>query len=267
MKQVDLSSSQGSTSQFSQLQSLLRQALRGSGAKAQDTLARLFSSGLNNHFVLVRNLVIPDETEKTPGFLIPCVLLGPACLLVINPSDLQGFFRAQEDSWLQMEKHAQTYRPASHNLIRETLLMAEQVHNLMQAGGLPYPEVQPVLFFANTGMHVESARPAVRILKFDTVERFLSSLRREEPLLDARQVQVLVDYLTGLEQASQAQKSRAAEKPKKTDRLVADQAITTVETIIDQQHLNRKQWLILGGLLTATIVTLIILILVVLFLA
>lgn len=268
MKQVDLSSrAQESNGSFSQLQSQVQQVLRGSTAKAQDTLAKLFSSGLNNHFVLVRNLVIPDENPKAAGFLIPCILVGPACLLVINPSELQGFFRAKEDTWLEMEKNSQNYRTAAHNLIQDTLLMAERVKGLMQAGGLPYPEVQPVLFFAHTGMHVESIRPAVRVLKPDTVERFLNSLRRDEPLLDARQVQALVDYLSGLEQASQEQKRQAQAKQKKLEPLVTDRALTAVETLVEKQRLNRRQWLILGTLLTATILTLIILIFVVLFLA
>lgn len=267
MKQVDLSSSQGSNDQLSKLRSLLQQVLRGSSTRAQDTLARLFSSGLNNHFVLVRNLVIPDENIQAPGLLVPCVLVGPACLLAINPSDMQGFYRAWEDSWLQMEKNSQNYRPAGRNLVRETLWMAERLNDLMHAGGLPYPEVQPVLFFANPGMHVESTRPAVRILKLDTVERFVNSLRREDPLLDARQVQALVDYLAGVEQTRQAQKSQLREEKKKLDSLSADQALTAVEILVDKQHLNRKQWLILGTLLIATILTLIILITVVLFLA
>lgn len=268
MKQVDLSNrSQDSNVPFSKLQSLLQQVLSGSGTKAQDTLVRLFSSGLNNHYVLVRNLVIPDENPKAPGFMVPCVLVGPACLLVINPSDLQGFYRAREDAWLEMEKNSQNYRTASRNLIQETLLMVDRVKGLMQMGGLPYPEIQPVLFFARAGMHIENIRPVVRVLKLDTVERFLNSLRREEPLLDARQVQALVDYLTGLEQASQEQKSQAEVKQKKLDPLVADRALSSVETFVEKQRLNRRQWLILGTLLTATIITLILLIIVALFLA
>ena len=127
MKQVDLSSLQGPTGQFGELQASLQQVVRGSRTKAQDTLVRLFSSGLNNHFVLVRNLVVPDENPKALGYLIPCILIGPACLLVINPSDLHGFFRAQEDTWLEMAKNSTDYRPAARNLIQETLRASGKV--------------------------------------------------------------------------------------------------------------------------------------------
>ncbi|MCU0485252.1 MAG: hypothetical protein MUC85_03990 [Anaerolineales bacterium] len=235
--------------------------------RALDVLTRLFSSGLNNQFVLLRNLAIPSAEQDEPDFLIPCVLVGPVCLLVINPSDQQGFFRAQEDSWLQMEKNSQNYRPAPHNLIQETLRMAKQLNNVMQASGLLYPEVQPVLFFANTGMHIESERPAVRILKFDTVERFLSALRRDEPLLDARQVQALVDYLSNLYQAAQARQIRSGNKTKSSEFRAADQALSAMDTFVKQQHLKRKQWMILGFLLGATILILMALILAILFLA
>ena len=267
MKQVELSNSQDFGSSFGNLPPAIQQALKSSSAKAQDTLARLFSSGLNNQFVLLRNLVIPSAEQNEPGFLIPCILVGPVCLLVIHPTDQQGFFRAQEDTWLQMEKNSQNYRPAARNLIKETLGMAERLNRVVQAAGLLYPEIQPMLFCANTGTHVESDRPAVRILKFDTAERFLSSLRRDEPLLDARQVQALVDYLTTLEQAAQAQRARAGTKQKTPEQLVADQALSAMDSLIDRQNINRKQWWILGILLSTTILVLIALILVVLFLA
>ena len=267
MKQVELSASKDSSSPFGNLQSALQQALKGDDAKTQDILARLFSSGLNNQFVLLRNLTIPSAEQNEPGFHIPCVLVGPVCLLVVNPSDQQGFFRAQEDSWLQMDKNSQNYRPAPRNLIQETLLMAQRLNSLMRTSGLLYPEVQPVLFFANTGMHVESDRPAVRILKFDTVERFLSGLRRDDPLLDARQVQTLVDYLTNLDQTALAQRIRAGNKIKSPELQVADQALSKVDSFVKQLNLNRKQWLILGFLLGATILILIALILAALFFA
>lgn len=266
MKQIDLASPPPTSDLFKKLQSLARQALKSSRSRAQDTLVRLFSSGLNNHYVLLRNLTLPDEGPKSPGFQIPCVLVGPACLLVINPNDQRGFFRAREVDWLEMEKNTQDYRTAARNPIQETLEMTGRMNRAMRAGGLPYPEIQPVLFFSNAGMHVEIIRPAVRILKVDTTERFLNSLRRVDALLDARQVQALVDYLTELHRTSQAQKKQAEKTQIPFDRQAADRSLKAVETFVERQHLTRKQWLLLGLLLTGTILTLVALVVVALFL-
>lgn len=265
MKQVDLSSSQNSSNPFGKLQSQLQQALKNADAKAQDTLAQMFTNGLDNHYVLVRNLVIPGENKKAPGFAIPCVLVGPACMLAINLSAAEGFFRAKEDTWLEMEKNSQNYRPAARNLIQETQLMADRLDVLMQDGGLSYPEIQPVLFFANTGSHIESIRPTVRILQMDTVDRYLKGLRQDEALLDSRQVQALVDYISGVKKASEEAEPEPEAKPEKPANQAPQKAVKQAETLVRKMKLNRSQWIILGVMIGAQALILICLVFVILF--
>lgn len=265
MKQVDLSGSASGDSPFGKIQAQLQQALKSGSAKAQDSLAQHFSKGLDNHYILLRNLVLPGEGKKGQGFVIPCVLLGPACLLALNPSDAQGFFRVKEDTWLELEKNSQNYRPAARNLIQETQLIAARLDALMQAGGQPYPEIQPVLFFADSGAHIESIRPSVRILQFDAVERYLQGLRQEEALLDSRQVQGLVDYLVEAGKAIETAAPAVKDKSKSTAASASGQAVTQMESMVRKLGLTRQQWIILGVMLGAQALLLICLVFVVLF--
>ncbi len=59
---------------------------------SEDALIARFMRGLDNRFVMLRNL----QLEGT-GEVFPPILVGPAGLVVLNVSRAKGFFKAKEE--------------------------------------------------------------------------------------------------------------------------------------------------------------------------
>ncbi|HET9588673.1 MAG TPA: hypothetical protein VFO91_07775, partial [Anaerolineales bacterium] len=78
---------------------------------------------------------------------------------------------------------------ASVNLIQITSRMATAVKAFIERQGVKLPiEIEPILMAANPGLHIESVRPATRVIMIDGVRSFVSGLATARPLLKSEAV-------------------------------------------------------------------------------
>ncbi len=163
---------------------------RNAGQAAEEALITRFMKGLDNRFVMLRNLQLEKETG-----VFPPILIGPAGLFVLNISHAKGFFRAKDDAWLEMNKNSQKYGSARPNLIKQTREYAQKLADILEARGKTHPEIMPILVFADPGANVETSNPAIRIVRMDGIESLLDAFLRSADVLKPTEINNLSDTL------------------------------------------------------------------------
>ena len=160
--------------------------------------AQQLGKSLDNRFTLLRNIRL--EGLETP---IPLILVGPPGILVINASAEEGIYRAKGESWLIMDERVSQYKQADRNLILETLSFSDAVDKFFLQDQIELPEPLPILFMAHPGVHVDANQPSVRIVRMDGVERLAAGVLHGDVVLDAVQIQDIVDRLVKASEANQ----------------------------------------------------------------
>ena len=89
---------------------------------AEDAIIARFMRGLDNRFVMLRNLQLEGI-----GAVFPPILVGPAGLVLLNMSRARGLFRAKDDSWWEMDKTSHNYGPARPNLLKQSKEYAQKL--------------------------------------------------------------------------------------------------------------------------------------------
>jgi len=150
--------------------------------QAQKAIASFFDRQLEKGYTLIRNLTLGQS-----GIMIPIILLGPAGLFVINVSYLRGRYEARGDTWnVESGNH---YKPAPVNLIQITSRMARALQVFIERQGVKLPvSVEPVLIAGDPGLHIESVRPAIKVMMIDGIKSFASGLAGSRPVLTAEAV-------------------------------------------------------------------------------
>jgi hypothetical protein len=159
--------------------------------QAQESFITHIHKQLGNNYTLIRNAALPDLDIP-----IPLVLVGPSGVWAIYASSVKGIYRARGDAWLVLDDHSNRYRHAQPNLLTRALLIARAVHTYLLAQGHGLMEVEPVLYLSDPGIHVDADRPAVRLVRNDTLGRFVTSITQSTPSLDSNQVFEIVKALT-----------------------------------------------------------------------
>jgi hypothetical protein len=159
---------------------------------AQDSLIAALQKSLDKRYVLLRNVSL--EGLDVP---IPVVLVGPTGVRMIYPSALRGIFRAKDDHWEKLDERSNDFQEARPNLLTRSLLMAKAVTAFLGSKGLPLPQVEPVLYFADPGLHVESTRPAVRIVLVDALDRFVAGILQAPAYQGVEEVEQITKALLG----------------------------------------------------------------------
>ena len=230
---------------------------------AEDALVARFMRGLDNRFVMLRNL----QLEGT-GEVFPPILVGPAGLVLLNVSRAKGLFKAKEDSWWEMNKSSQKFGPARPNLLRQSKDYAQKLAQILDAHGKSHPEIIPILVFANPGVHIESSNPIVRIVLMDGVESLIDSFLNSEEGLQATEIDFLSDALEIMSNPEKAIPMGEGEDffggdllltEKKAPRKLPEISIPTnlsLPPVDEKLKFTRKQMLILEVLLGLTIVVL-----------
>lgn len=254
----------------------LNRTLSQTETPAQDAAIAVLKKLLDNQFMLLRNV-----TLEGPDVPIPLILVGPPGVRVIYASNTKGVFRARDDVWEQLQDRTQQWTPGRPNLMARTTLMARAVNTYLERRDFPVPEIEPVLFFANPGVHVDASRPAVRIVLADALDRFAGGLVQSPDVLDSRAVQKVVDLLLP-KQAEEDQPVEANEvrdafsfqdqearpaprpEPKKIEQKPRPNAASKV---VSKINFSRRQWMLLGFMLVFNILVLIAFVLVILFTA
>jgi hypothetical protein len=230
---------------------------------AEDTIVARFMKGLDNHFVMLRNLQLEGKGE-----IFPPILVGPSGLVVLNVSHAKGFFKAKEDSWLEMDKTSHQFEPARPNLLRQSKDYAQKLAEILDAHGKTHPEILPVLVFANPGVNVETSNPAIRIVLMDGIESLIDSFLNGKEVLQPTEINFLSDSLEIMANPEKAIPMGEGEDFFGRDLFVPDKKAPlklpeipiptnlSLPPVEQKLKFNRKQWIILEVLLIITIVVL-----------
>ena len=150
--------------------------------EAQKAIITFFDRQLEKGYTLIRNVPLGAS-----GIVVPIILLGPAGIYVIHVTYLRGRYEARGDTW--NEASGDGYKPASINLIQQTLRMANAVRAFIERQGVKLPvNIEPVLISGNPGLHIESVRPAIKVMMIDGIKSFVTGLSTGTPVLRAEAV-------------------------------------------------------------------------------
>ena len=231
---------------------------------AEDALIARFMRGLDNRFVMLRNL----QLEGT-GAVFPPILVGPMGLVLLNVSRARGLFRVKEDSWWEMNKSSHNYGPARPNLLRQSKEYAQKLAQILDAHGKSHPEIIPILVFANPGVHIESSNPIVRIVLMDGVDSLVESFLESGEVLKPTEIDLLSDSLELMSNPEKAIPMGEGEdffgrdllltEEKKAPRKLPEISIPTnlsLPPVEEKLKFSRGQWIVLEVLLALTIVVL-----------
>jgi len=270
-----LVSEDGSISFFNRLRGSLQYGKSWFGdMQAQEEVIRALSV-LDNRYTLLRNIPLPEA-----GVPIPLVLIGPAGLWVMYVSGLRGVYRAKDDTWMRMDSGH--FRPVTPNLIRRTQLLARALQVYLERQGVRVPEVHTALLFTDPTQHVDVLNPAVRVVLSDAIDRFVLSITRQEEQLPQQTIQAILAVLGTSQDERQALEAEDAdfefqsgldeeldnplEEPRPRRAAPARGLTgTPLDPYLERLNLNRRQWLVLGGLFAAEVLVLFLFVLILLF--
>ncbi len=156
---------------------------------AQQVAIAHLEKHLGDNFNLFRNFPLGEA-----GIRVPLILIGPPGIYVLYATHWRGVYRVKGDRMGTISGN--TFKPTSINLVQRTARLARAVEIYIRKhvrGDIG--EVEPVLLAVDPGMHVESTRPAVRIVMRDALERFVVSLLQARPVYSAEVVHQMAERL------------------------------------------------------------------------
>lgn len=252
MRVIDFAPPEPEASALDNLLSRARELLNlgDSGLKAQESIITRLRRGLDNRFTLLRN--VPLEGLDVP---VPMILAGPAGVFVLHVSGEKGVYQAKEESWLEIGGATRRFQPARRNLIKIAMLLGRVVDSYLTKNEILHPEVQPVLIFTHPGVHVDTNRPAARIVLMDAVERFITDLIRGSDTLIPGDVRAIVETLqkadervaAPLDEPEITAEQQAPPEPQEPSRL--DKLATTgipLPPALADLRFSKGQWMLLG---------------------
>ena len=189
--------------------------------KAQDILLANLKKNLGDDFYLVRSLTWPGI-----GFPIPMVLIGPPGVQVIFASALKGVYRLKQHQLAVLDDRSRRYKLTHPNPISRLLVMTEAIVEHLGTLQLPQDLVKPVFYMFQPGVHVDVEDPAIRLVRPDAVDHFITGLLQKEPVLDEHQIEQIV---------------KALSKPPEEEPLPQEPKYFTLGSL----HLLYWQWLVL----------------------
>lgn len=172
------------------IQGMLRYGFRWpTELRAQKAIVTFFDRNLEKGYTLLRNVTL-GQSE----IMIPLILLGPAGIFAINLTFLRGRYEAKGDSW-NVESGNQ-FRPAPVNLVRATARMARALQVFIERQGMKLPaSVEAVLIAGDPGLHVDSTRPAIKVLMIDGIKSWVTGLAGSAQVINALTVNEAVERI------------------------------------------------------------------------
>ena len=159
--------------------------------QAQQVLIARLGKVLDNTFTMISNVAIPESSLP-----VPLVLVGPIGVWTFYVTAVKGIFRVKGENWYRLDDKSQHYKPSRPNLIRRSALMSRAINDYLREKGFFLDQTQPVLFFAQPGIHIDAPEPPVRLLYSDGVDRFASKLFEEKTVLDSGEIKRVTEILT-----------------------------------------------------------------------
>lgn len=157
--------------------------------QAQDVVIAIMEKQLGSSYALLRNITLPN-TEIN----LPLILIGPPGVFLVNVTHETGVYRAKDDEWGTIA--GDRFVPARINQISRTLSFGRVLQVYLDRQGFKGMfAVDSILMASDPGMHIESTRPAVRIVMSDALERFAASLNQGRVVLNAPTANDIVQAL------------------------------------------------------------------------
>lgn len=179
--------------------------------EAQKAIITFFDRQLEKGYTLIRNM-----TLGASGIMVPMILLGPAGIYVIQVTYLRGRYEARANTW--NEASGNGYKPASVNLVQQTIRMANAVKAFIERQGVKLPvNVEPVLIAGNPGLHVETVRPAIKVIMIDGIKSFASGIATATPALRPEAVHEFTERIINPRPAKRATAAPSASRELKTE--------------------------------------------------
>jgi len=194
MKIIDktpLQDSKGEINFSARVQGTLKYGLSWfSNLEAQKFVITLLDRMLEKGYVLIRNFTLPGS-----DIVIPIILIGPFGVQVISVTKVKGFFEAKGDQWNTKDSNGRS-QPAGINLIGRVAQYARVLQKYLRFQNIEYPgQIEPVLISIDPGAHIESMRPAARVVLSDAIKQYAASLSQSRPVLRAEQVYEFSDRI------------------------------------------------------------------------
>ncbi len=157
--------------------------------EAQKNIIIQLDRVLEKGFVLIRNLTLPGS-----DIVEPIILIGQGGVYVIYVTHLRGQYEAKGEQW-NIDNNGRP-QPASPNLMGLVSRLAKALGRYLQIQKIDLPvQVEPVLIAADPGMHIDSTRPAVRVVQSDAVKQFAASLLQTRPVFTTEYIYDLADRI------------------------------------------------------------------------
>jgi hypothetical protein len=157
--------------------------------QTQKTIISYFDRQLEKGYTLIRNYMLGKS-----GIMVPIILLGPTGIYVIQIANLRGRYEIKGDAW--NVESGEGYKPAPVNLIQQTMRMARAVKVFIERQGTKIPvEIEPVLIAGDPGLHIESVRPAIKVMMIDGIKSFVSNLATGQPVISSESVYELTERI------------------------------------------------------------------------
>ena len=192
--------------------------------QAQETVISRLKKLLSDRFTLVRNFTLPDE--EIP---IPLLLISGGGIWLIEVTDAVGIFKTQGKELLEMDNRTQEFVPAQTNLVMRNLLMGRAFQEFLQKHHIDVQAIEPVLVFTNPGVDVTTGEASIRVVLFDALNRFATSLLSTPIRLEAGTSKRIIELITETH-------ANALSKPQKNSGGLKLNFTTT-------------QWIVIGALL------------------
>ena len=157
--------------------------------KAQQVVVDLLQRDLPKGYTLMRNIRLPGT-----DILLPLVLAGPAGLSILLVTPLKGTFRADQEEW--SEYSGKKLTASKPNLLLLASKLARATQRYLDKQGMQISSVEGILLASEPGMHIESVRPAVRVVMRDAIELFIRGFEKAFAVLSQVDIQKIVDLLT-----------------------------------------------------------------------
>jgi hypothetical protein len=199
--QTPLLDAKGQLSLINRVQGMLKYGFSWpAGLEAQTKVIRQMDKVLEKGYTLIRN-----QQLGASEIIVPLILVGPSGIYVMEATPLKGLYRARGEELGTITNGK--FQPAAINIISRTLQLSKALQVFFDRQGIKLSApVEPVLLAADPGLHIESVRPAVRILMSDAIDRFAASLLTGRPVYKTMEVTEFVERIQNPRPAGQAQK-------------------------------------------------------------
>ncbi len=179
--------------------------------QAQTKVIAFFEKQLDKKFTLIRN-----HTLGASKITVPFILIGPTGVYVFTVTNAEGTYRAKGENWDSLV--GEKYKEASINLPKRTIQLSKAVTLYLKKQAIELPqEIEPILLAVNPRIHIETVRPAVRVIMGDALERFAAGLRQSPPIMPVGDVhQISEAIINPLRKASAPAPAAQSAEPEAT---------------------------------------------------